>query len=75
MPGRILQTIAQTQTAPQVNLEEPIAGRVETLGKKEVRLVPGVDMGHAPVIDQNFNRLPQVGQVTVSDGTALRWPA
>src|SRR5277367_6436884 len=44
--------LTQTPTAPQVDLEEPIAGRVETLGKKEIRLVPGVNVGHAPAIDQ-----------------------
>jgi hypothetical protein len=53
--------LAETTAAPQVNLEEPIAGRIEALGKKEVCLVPGVDVGHAPTIDHNLNRLPQVG--------------
>ena len=47
----------------QVDLKEPIAGGIKSLGEKEIGLVPGVDVGHAPVIDQNLNRLSQVGQV------------
>src|ERR1700733_4364967 len=53
--------LAQTTAAPKVYLEEPIAGCVEALGKKEIRLVFGVEVGHAPAIDQYLNRLAQVG--------------
>jgi hypothetical protein len=54
--------LAKTTPAPQINLKEPVTGRMEALGKKEICLVLSVDVGHAPVIDQNFDRLAEIWQ-------------
>jgi hypothetical protein len=54
--------LPQTAPTPQINLEEPIAGCIEALGKKQIRLVLGVDVWQAPVVDQNLNWLSETWQ-------------
>ena len=49
-------------TLPQLHLEQPVAGRDITLREKQVVLIPGVDVGHAPGVAQHFDGLAQSHQ-------------
>ena len=45
---------ARSLTAPEFELESPVAGSIVTLGKEEIRFILCIDMGNTPLIGQNF---------------------
>src|SRR5580700_10653208 len=46
---------AETLTPPQVQLPEPVPGRVEALGEEGVLVVFGVDMRYSPGVNEDFH--------------------
>ena len=56
---------------PDLQLEEPVSGHVESLGEEEVVLTPGIDVRHAPTIPQDLHRCVQ----TIGLNGALLRPA
>ena len=50
-------------TTPDFELEQTVAGRVIALGKEQVVLVAGVDMGDAPAVGQDFDRFVEAGHL------------
>ena len=49
--------------APDLKLKQAVAGRVIALGKKQVMLVLGIDVGNTPAVGQDFDRLAETGEV------------
>lgn len=67
VPGQVgraehLGQPAQPAPAPQVELEEPLAGDVEALGAEEVVLAGGVDVRDPEGVGQHLHGLLQAGQ-------------
>ena len=48
---------ALSRPLPQLHLEQTVLSRHESLGKKQIVLVLGVDVGHAPAVAQHVYRL------------------
>ena len=46
---------------PDFKLKQAVAGRVIALGKKQVVLVCGIDVGNTPTVGQDFDRLAEPG--------------
>ena len=42
---------------PEFHLKQPILGRHEALGKKKIMLVLGINMGNAPAVAQDLDRM------------------
>ncbi len=59
--AKALGQLAQAPLAPQVHLPQPVARGVIALDEKGVVIVAGIDVRHAPVVDQNLGRLVQPG--------------
>ena len=47
---------------PDLELKQAVAGRVIALGKKQVVLVCGIDVGNTPAVGQDFDRLAEPGE-------------
>src|SRR5262249_27106211 len=57
-------------STPEFELEEPVAGDVEPLGEEQVVLVAGVDVGDAPAVPEDFDRLVETGHAPFLRPTA-----
>ena len=54
--AEVLGQQAQPPLAPQVDLPQPIAGDIVALQEEGVADAGGIDVGDAPLVDQNFRR-------------------
>jgi hypothetical protein len=54
---------------PEFELEEPVTGGVIPLGEEQVFFGFRVDVGNAPVIDQNLHGLAEAGDASFFLGT------
>src|SRR5205823_497520 len=55
--------LADARAAPQVDLEEAVLGGDEALGKEQVVGILRVDVGDAPAVAQDLDRLLQAGDL------------
>lgn len=58
--------LAESASAPQVDLEEALAGGVEALREEHVVLVVGVDVGYAVAVLDQLDRRPQARHPVVA---------
>jgi hypothetical protein len=53
--------LSQAAAAPHVDLPEAIPGRIESLYEKRIVVGVGVNVGHAPLVDDDLGLLLEAG--------------
>ena len=66
-----LGELTEPPATPEVDLEEPVARRVEALHEEEVLLAPRVEVGDPPAVDQDLGGPPEAGDTEGLDRRGL----
>ncbi len=72
--AEVLGEQSQSALAPEIDLPEPVACRVEALEKKQIVLVAGIDVGNAPDVDEDLARRLQSGHAAARQAGRGRHP-
>lgn len=67
LPAEHLGQQAESAAAPQVELEEAVAGRVEALRQEQVVLGFRIEVGDAPPVDEDLDGFGESGDFEVRD--------